>query len=126
MGLHVTSGIGFAPIDQKLRELRKAESFLSIINDLGIDYYFHGKNLYLELDQYQKTCENWMDEPYGLGELVAMHLNELDDPTHYSKGQAFCELFALDKKQSKAVLDACATEEQWQEYVSFCRRNYNL
>ena len=48
---------------------------------------------------------------------------EQDYPVSRVQGIKFCKFFELDENETKIILDKCATDDQYEEYVNYQRRN---
>lgn len=75
--------------------------------------------LYKEVGFFEDESEVIRTWVPALAEIMC----EQDYPVSLDQGKKFCKFFELDENETKIILDKCATQDQYEEYVNYERRN---
>lgn len=97
-----------------------------VTNDFVVesDFSVYVKNTYT-CDQYDIINRDWLGEPSRWIQAVAEIMNEQDYPVARISGEQFADFFELVDSDRALIINACATDEQFEEYQNYELRNMN-
>ena len=120
--------------NSRVKELiRQNQSNINEINAvltpfyLNQDWHIQGGRLVIPiLRRYlpEDFCSNWLRETPSFVDLIVSHMSELGWPINLEQGANFCAFFDVSKADRLKIIDACASDLQYQEYVRHENRQY--